>query len=79
MNQGLAAKSIGELAPLLSDKQISPIELTEAVLQNVDMYNEQINAYISVEKEIAIKAATLQSKKYLMEITKVHYMVFHWL
>jgi aspartyl-tRNA(Asn)/glutamyl-tRNA(Gln) amidotransferase subunit A len=65
MTQGLAAKSIGELAPLLRDKHISPIELTEAVLQNVDTYNEQINAYITVEKEKAIKAATFAEQEIL--------------
>lgn len=57
MSQGLATKSIGELAPLLRDKQISPVELTDAVLHNVDAYEEQINAHIIVEKEKARQAA----------------------
>lgn len=57
MNQELAAKSIQELSPLIRDKSISPVELTNAVLENVDSFDGQINAYIQVEKEKAIKAA----------------------
>ncbi len=57
MNKELAAKSIGELSPLLRDKQISPVELTQAVLENAEKYNAQINAYIEIEKEKAIRSA----------------------
>lgn len=57
MTQELAAKSIGELSPLLKDKQISPVELTEAVLQNTNKYNDQINAYIEIQADQAKQAA----------------------
>lgn len=57
MTQELAAKSIGELAHLLRDKQVYPVELTDAVLRNVDAYEEQVYAYITVEKENAKQAA----------------------
>lgn len=57
MNRELAAKSIGELSPLLRDKQVSPVEVTEAVLANVEDYNGKINAYIEIEAEKARKAA----------------------
>lgn len=57
MTQELAAKSIGELAPLLKDKEISPVELTEAVLQNVDRYDGQVNSYIEIQADQARQAA----------------------
>ncbi|MBZ5202013.1 Asp-tRNA(Asn)/Glu-tRNA(Gln) amidotransferase GatCAB subunit A [Planomicrobium chinense] len=57
MTQELAAKSIGELAPLLKDKEISPVELTEAVLQNVEQYDGQVNAYIEIQADQARQAA----------------------
>jgi len=37
MSNELAQKSIGELAPLIQSKQVSPVELTEQVLANVDI------------------------------------------
>lgn len=57
MNNELAQKSIGELAPLIQSKQVSPVELTEQVLANIDLYDGEINAYIAVQKEQALEAA----------------------
>lgn len=57
MSNELAQKSIGELAPLIQSKQVSPVELTEQVLANVDLYDGEINAYITVQKEQALEAA----------------------
>lgn len=63
MNNELASKSIEELSPLLRDKQISPVELTNAVLKNVENYNEKINAYIQIEREKAIRSAKVAEKE----------------
>lgn len=57
MRRELAVKSIGELSPLIRDKQVSPVEITEAVLANVQDYDGKINAYIEIEAEKARKAA----------------------
>jgi aspartyl-tRNA(Asn)/glutamyl-tRNA(Gln) amidotransferase subunit A len=57
MSQELAAKSIGELSLLLRNKHLSPVELTDAVLANVEAYDGQINAYISVEADKARRMA----------------------
>lgn len=65
MNQDLATKSIQELYPLLRDKRLSPVELTNAVMNQVEAYDEQINAYIQIEKEKAVKAAK-QAEKEIM-------------
>ncbi|PLT35130.1 amidase [Bacillus sp. V5-8f] len=57
MNQELSAKSIQELMPLIRDKSISPVEVTKSVLENVESYDDQVNAYIEVQKDESIKAA----------------------
>ena len=57
MNEELAAQSIGELAPKLRDKQVSPVEVTEAVLANINAYDGEINAFIRVQKEQALESA----------------------
>lgn len=59
MTKQLAEKSIGELAPLLESKEVSPVEVTEAVLKQVETYNEQINAYIRVDAEDAQTSAKI--------------------
>ncbi|MDN7241640.1 amidase [Planococcus sp. N028] len=63
MTQELAAKSIGELSLLLRNKHLSPVELTDAVLANVEAYNGEINAYISVEAEKARTMATVAEQE----------------
>jgi aspartyl-tRNA(Asn)/glutamyl-tRNA(Gln) amidotransferase subunit A len=57
MNQELPSKSIQELSPLLRDKQISPVELANAVLTKAESNNEQVNAYIEIDREKAIQEA----------------------
>lgn len=69
MSNDLASKSVGELAPLIKSKQISPVDITKLVLKNVDSYNDKINAYIHVEKEHALKSAEASES----EIVKGNY------
>ncbi|ANU27596.1 amidase [Planococcus versutus] len=57
MTNDLAAQSIGELAPKLRDKQVSPVEVTSAVLANMDAYDENINAFIRMQKDEAMESA----------------------
>ncbi|GEN35411.1 hypothetical protein ADA01nite_28710 [Aneurinibacillus danicus] len=57
MRHELASQSIETLAPLLRDREISPVEITEAVLHQTERYNKQINAYIQIDAEAAIVAA----------------------
>lgn len=69
MTKQLAEKSIGELAPLLESKEVSPVEVTEAVLKQVETYNEQTNAYIRVDAEDAQTSAKIAES----EIMKGNY------
>jgi aspartyl-tRNA(Asn)/glutamyl-tRNA(Gln) amidotransferase subunit A len=59
MSNELAFKSIEELSPLIQDKQISPVEVTESVLDRVERCNSVVNAYIRVDAEQALKSAKL--------------------
>lgn len=57
MSKELISLAIEELAPLIEKQEVSPVELTDAVLDQVDALNEQNNAYISITHESAKKAA----------------------
>jgi aspartyl-tRNA(Asn)/glutamyl-tRNA(Gln) amidotransferase subunit A len=53
----LAFTSITELAPRLAAKEISPVELTEAMLARIERYDPDLNSYITVTAESARHAA----------------------
>ncbi|WP_209123853.1 amidase [Alkalihalobacillus sp. BA299] len=57
MEQPLFQKTIAELAPLIKSKEISPVDITKSVLNQAKDYNAQINAFISIDEEKALKAA----------------------
>src|SRR5699024_3338452 len=67
MSNELASKTIFELAPLLKNKKISPVELTKDILNNIN--NKQNNVYVDVYKEQAIS----ESKKKEKEIMNNNY------
>jgi len=52
-----AALSVDELSGLLESRQVSPVEVTEAVLDNVRRYDGALNAYIDVYREDALESA----------------------
>lgn len=53
----LALSSIAELAPRLAAGDLSPVEVTEAVLARIERYNGNLNAYITVMTDSARHAA----------------------
>ncbi len=53
----ISDKSLDELAGLLEKKEISSAELTEQYLDRTEKLNPSINAFISVNRESAMKAA----------------------
>ncbi|GGF94257.1 amidase [Paenibacillus abyssi] len=57
MSKELASKSIGELAPLIASKQLSPVELTQTVLKQAEAYNTEINAFIRIDSDLALESA----------------------
>src|SRR5690625_2380100 len=57
MSEELLAKSVEELAPLIKNKSLSPIELTKAVLDRAEESQDKINAYLSIYRQDAEDAA----------------------
>ena len=53
----LAFASIAELAPRLANKEISPVEVTEAALARLEQLEPRLNAFITVTAESARHAA----------------------
>jgi aspartyl-tRNA(Asn)/glutamyl-tRNA(Gln) amidotransferase subunit A len=49
--------TIGELAPRLRRKEVSPLELTRACLDRIDQLNPKLNAFITVTAESALAEA----------------------
>jgi aspartyl-tRNA(Asn)/glutamyl-tRNA(Gln) amidotransferase subunit A len=49
--------TITEAAPLLRERKLSPVELTEAYLERIERLNPILNAYITVTAEQAMDAA----------------------
>lgn len=54
---GLALLDISALAPLIEQKQISPVDAVQAYLERIERLNGSLNAYISVYPELALEAA----------------------
>ena len=59
----LFKQTIGQLHKQLTDKQISSVELTQAVLGRMEQTEAQIDAYLTITKDIALaQAAAVDSK-----------------
>jgi aspartyl-tRNA(Asn)/glutamyl-tRNA(Gln) amidotransferase subunit A len=65
----LEGLTIGEIAPLIRKKQISPLELTRRYLERIKTLNPVLNAYLAMTEEGALAAA----KRAEREITKGNY------
>jgi aspartyl-tRNA(Asn)/glutamyl-tRNA(Gln) amidotransferase subunit A len=57
LSKELIGKSAEELAGLLEKRDVSSLELTRAVLDHAEALNPTINAYLSITREAAEKAA----------------------
>src|SRR3954470_15795540 len=53
----LAALTLRQASDLIRSKKASPVELTEACLARITLYNPKINAWITVLQERAIAQA----------------------
>jgi len=54
----LAFASIAEIARLFRARKLSPVELTRFLLARIEKQNPQLNAYLTVTAELALKQAT---------------------
>ena len=57
MNEELAFASAAELLRLISEKQVSPVELTELFFSRIDRLDSKLNAFLLLTRDEAIKAA----------------------
>ena len=53
----LCALGVSTLARMIVNREISPVELTEAVLMRIDGLQPQLNAFITVCHDEALTAA----------------------
>jgi aspartyl-tRNA(Asn)/glutamyl-tRNA(Gln) amidotransferase subunit A len=60
----ISKKSITELLKLLKSKDISAIEITNSYLSRIEDSNKEINAFVTVSKDKAIKMAEDADKRY---------------
>jgi aspartyl-tRNA(Asn)/glutamyl-tRNA(Gln) amidotransferase subunit A len=74
MNKELLEKTVTELADLIKTREVSPIEVTENILEYIDHINPKTNAYISITADTALERA----REAETEITAGNYKgVFH--
>ena len=64
MTASLLDLSIVDAMDLMKRKELSPVDLTQAYLDNISKYNEDINAYITVTSEIALQQAKAAEARY---------------
>lgn len=53
----LCFKSIHEIAPLIKQQELSPVALTQAMLQRIDNIDGDLHSYLSIHHESALKQA----------------------
>lgn len=56
-HEDLCFASAAEIAALVREKKISPVEVTDAFLARIDKINPKINAYVTLTPELAREAA----------------------
>lgn len=66
MSELWAKKTIDDLAPLLKNREISPVEVTKSVLDRVQKLNTSINAYIDIKNEEEVLREAEQAEKEIM-------------
>jgi aspartyl-tRNA(Asn)/glutamyl-tRNA(Gln) amidotransferase subunit A len=56
-SQDLAGLTLKQASDMVRTKSVSPVELTQACLQRIEKYNPAFNAFITVTKDQALRAA----------------------
>ena len=69
MDSGLHFLTVAEAARMIEARKLSPVELTRAHLDRIAALDPQLNAYITVTADLAVK----QAKKAERDITKGNY------
>lgn len=56
-SQDLCFASIADLGELLSRRELSPVELTQAVLDRIEQHNDEMHVFITITRDIALEQA----------------------
>src|ERR1019366_5499410 len=56
-SESLAWMPATEMAPLIRQKQLSPVEVMTAVLARIERHNKRVNAFVHLAPEAAMEAA----------------------
>lgn len=62
-SEDLAFASIEQLAPLIRKKKLSPVELTRLLLKRIERHNPKLNAYLTVQADLAHHRARRAEKE----------------
>ena len=57
MSKPIHELTLKELSAAVQEKQLSPVEITEAYLARMKKYNEELNAYTHIDEEISLQQA----------------------
>ena len=57
IDENLAFRPASELAELIADKQVSPVELTELYFERIERLDSQLHAYLTLCRDDAMQAA----------------------
>lgn len=63
LSKELASQSVEQLAPLLKKGEISPVDITNSVLDRAEATQETINSHIEIYREDALKEAEKAEKE----------------
>src|SRR4051794_4729779 len=61
--QDLASLTLKRASDLIRSKKVSPVDLAEACLSRIDLYNPKINAWITVMRDQALAQAKALEKE----------------
>ena len=62
IHQDIAYSTIDEISAKLASKALSPVEVTESLLQRIEAINPKLNAFITVTAELALEEASRAEK-----------------
>src|SRR5690625_3324746 len=66
LSKDLVTQSVEQLSLLIRDKELSPVELTEAVLKQADDTEDSVNAYMDIYRDDA-RADAKKAEKEIMD------------
>tara|TARA_B100000686_G_scaffold79068_1_gene85250 strand:- start:7446 stop:9755 length:2310 start_codon:yes stop_codon:yes gene_type:complete len=62
-DEQLCFKSIADVSSMIREKKISPLDLTQSFLKQIEKINSKLNVYVTVTEEEALKKATKAEKE----------------